>query len=77
MAEKEIKEIRIREVDKLSCKAQNEVFEKLKEKSEEFDFQGYAKVFYAETSPLEAIKVEPIEGDIIDELQRLDELMKK
>ena len=76
----EIKEIRIKEVEELSEEGKKEVRGKLNEINKQgtpFDFRGYAKVFYAETSPLRAVKIEPIEGDIRDELHRLSELMNK
>lgn len=74
----EIKEIRIKEVRDLSEKGKKEVMDKLKKLPATFDFIGYAKVFYVAASPLKAVEVEPIEGNIIDELHRLNnDLMKK
>jgi len=77
---KKIEEIRIRKVEKLSSEARSEVAEKLKKiraDNTEFDFVGFARVFYAEASPLEVVDVEPIEGTIIDELKRLAETLKE
>jgi len=62
----EIKEIRIRKVSDLSPSAQKEVTEKLSKKSPDFNYKGYARVNYTETSPLSVYSVEPIEGTIID-----------
>ena len=49
-----------------------EIRRKLEELPAEFKFKGYAKVSYAETSPLAVVNVEPIEGDILDELRKIN-----
>lgn len=59
-------EVRVKKVEKLSSVAQSEVKEKLKAAPKGFNFKGYAKISYAETSPLRMVSVEPIEGTPID-----------
>ena len=67
----EIREIRIKKVANLSPSAQAEVRTKLEDVSESFNFRGYAKVSYVETSPLRVISVDPIEGDTLDILEQI------
>lgn len=69
-----IQEIRIKKVSTLSPVAQKEVREKLEKEGERFNFKGYAKVSYAEGSPLYVVSVDPIEGTIMDVF---DEVMKE
>lgn len=67
----ETKEIRIRRVVDLSSGAQELVYRAVEEKGSAFKFSGYAKLTYAETSPLRIISVEPIEGDVNDEFDTI------
>lgn len=69
MVEKII-EIKIKKVDELNSIAQLEVMEKL-QTTHLKDFRGYAKVTYAECSPLRIVNVEPINGTIIDFYRQL------
>ncbi len=61
-----IVEIQIRKVDQLSDAAKSEVELKLSKQPDTFNFRGYAKVSYAESSPLRVFSVDPIEGTVID-----------
>lgn len=61
-----IVEIRVKKVRDLSTVAQIEVFRKLSEMGADFNYKGYAKVEYSQSSPIEITNVEPIEGTIID-----------
>lgn len=61
-----IVEIQIRNTSQLSDAAKREVFSKLKDKPDSFNFKGYAKVSFAQASPLRIISVDPIEGTIND-----------
>ena len=72
----EIKEIKIMEVSSLGDAARKEIRTKLQNLPEGFRFRGYAKVAYIQNSPLSVYSVDPIEGDIIDELNRLKSIMK-
>jgi hypothetical protein len=66
MTTENIVEIQIRRVKQLSEAAKMEVEEKLKSVPEDFEFRGYAKVSYAESSPLRVVSVDPLEGTIFD-----------
>ena len=66
-----IKEVRIKSVDSLSESAKREVTAKLEALPDGFNYRGYAKVSYAENSPLKVVDIAPIEGtgvDFFDEL---------
>ncbi len=67
----EVKEVRIKKVETLSQAAQNEVRDKLSAKDDNFNYKGYAKVSYIETSPLSVYSIDPIEGTIIDVFNNL------
>ncbi len=62
----EICEIRIKKMEQLSSEAQKEVIKKVESKPDTFNFRGFVKVIYVETSPLKIDSVEPIEGTIND-----------
>ncbi|MHB1709495.1 MAG: hypothetical protein ACYCT2_08495 [Thermoplasmataceae archaeon] len=64
MDKETIVEIQIRRVKQLSEVAQREVESKLANLPQNFNFRGYAKVSYAESSPLRIVRVDPIEGTI-------------
>lgn len=64
MENEKIVEIQIRRVKELSEVAQREVESKLSNFPTSFNFRGYAKVSYAESSPMRIVSVDPIEGTI-------------
>ena len=68
-----IYEIRIKKVSDLSPEAQKEVQAKLKDKPDNFNFQGYAKVTYAHCSPVSVVSVDPISGSVLSFFKSISE----
>lgn len=68
-----IVEVQIRKVSQLSEAAKREVELKLSQMDDDFNFNGYAKISYARASPLRVIRVDPIEGTIVDYFNKLAE----
>jgi hypothetical protein len=64
MPDHKIVEVQIRRISQLSDAAKREVESKLEGEPDTFNFKGYAKVSYAESSPLRVVSVDPIEGTI-------------
>ncbi len=77
ITENKIVEIQIKKMSQLSDAAKQEVREKLDEMAAPFDFKGYAKVSYAESSPLRVVSVDPIEGTVIDYFTELAKQIHK
>ncbi|MCL4336315.1 MAG: hypothetical protein M1393_02735 [Candidatus Thermoplasmatota archaeon] len=76
MSGERIVEIQIRKVNQLSDAAKREVQGKLENLPNEFNFKGYVKVSYAESSPLRVVSVDPIEGTINDYFDTFYEKLK-
>lgn len=76
MEQNTIVEIQIRKVGQLSEAARREVEEKLKNVPDSFRFRGYAKISYAESSPLRVVSVDPIEGTIFDYFKDIRQKIK-
>lgn len=77
MASERIVEIQIRKVNQLSDAAKREVQGKLEMLPNNFDFKGYVKVSYAESSPLRVVSVDPIEGTINDYFDTFNKQLKQ
>lgn len=78
--EDKVYEIRIRKTDSLTDDQQKDIQRQLNNISGDFGYVGYSRVSYAidkdkssrDNPVLNIIKIEPIEGTIIDEFDRLD-----
>lgn len=70
-------EVQIRKVSLLSEAAKQEVKEKLSQLNDNFKFMGYAKVSYAQNSPLRVVSVDPIEGTVVDYFNELANKIEK
>jgi glycine cleavage system H lipoate-binding protein len=78
LPEKEkIVEIAVRKTTDLSEAAQSEVNIKLQAVRDGFNYKGYAKVVYVESSPTRIKSVDPIEGTILDYSRQFRENPKK
>ena len=79
----DVYEIRIRNTDTLTKEQQNNVKKQLDNISGSFNYVGYSRVSYAidkklskrDSPVLKIIKIEPIEGTVIDEFDRLDKMI--
>ena len=75
----EVYEIRIIKTNKLTDSQQTDVQKQLNNISGDFSYDGYSRVSYAidktkstmDNPLLKIIKIEPIEGTILDEMDRL------
>ena len=75
----DVYEIRIIKTNKLTGEQQNNVQKQLNNISGDFSYYGYSRVSYAiditkstrDNPILKIIKIEPIEGTILDEMDRL------
>lgn len=81
MKMEEIYEIRIRKTDSLTEEQQKDIQKQLNNISGDFGYVGYSRISYAidkdkssrDNPVLKIIKIEPIEGTILDELKQLDD----
>lgn len=73
----DIVEVQIRKVSQLSEAAKKEVESKLTKLDDNFRFKGYAKVSYAQNSPLRVVSVDPIEGTVVDYFNDLAKQIKE